>query len=164
MSKNHDLEKGGAYQIRKHRRDATKIRRTPSEAAVAGSESKLVSIKKLHLFKRMRIFQPYSAVVAAFKDSKFLEVSGEEGKMVKHKVPYKSVLRPRPRLLLSTLMDLVTSSRYIVQPQGLFAHFGESMVCSFVVPTNASSKAPSWGPLPKPKKSPLTRWHFSESS
>ncbi|PNP47246.1 hypothetical protein TGAM01_v205452 [Trichoderma gamsii] len=57
-----------------------------------GSENKPMPIEKIHSFKRMRIFQPYSAVVAALKESKFLEVSGEEGKeVVKRKVPYKPV-------------------------------------------------------------------------
>ncbi|KAM0452690.1 hypothetical protein ACHAPV_009309 [Trichoderma viride] len=58
----------------------------------AGSENKPMPIEKIHSFKRMRIFQPYSAVVSALKESKVLEVSGEEGKeVVKRKVPYKPV-------------------------------------------------------------------------
>ncbi|RFU72196.1 rna-binding la domain [Trichoderma arundinaceum] len=57
-----------------------------------GSENKPMPIEKIHSFKRMRCFQPYSAVVAALKESKILEVSGEEGKeVVKRKVPYKPV-------------------------------------------------------------------------
>lgn len=57
-----------------------------------GAENKPMPIEKIHSFKRMRVFQPYSAVVAALKESKFLEVSGEEGKeVIKRKVPYKPV-------------------------------------------------------------------------
>lgn len=48
-----------------------------------------VSLKKIHAFGRMRRFQPYSAIVAALKDSKFLDVTGEEGEeMVSRKVAY----------------------------------------------------------------------------
>ncbi|KEY70893.1 hypothetical protein S7711_00736 [Stachybotrys chartarum IBT 7711] len=55
-----------------------------------GADNKPVPIKTLHTFKRMRIFQPYTAVVAALRDSTFLEVSGEEGEeLVKRKVAYK---------------------------------------------------------------------------
>lgn len=54
-----------------------------------GLENKPVSLKKLHSFGRMRRFQPYSAVVTALRDSKFLNVTGEEGEeMVSRKVAY----------------------------------------------------------------------------
>ncbi|KAF7536710.1 hypothetical protein G7054_g4316 [Neopestalotiopsis clavispora] len=42
-------------------------------------ENKAVPLKTITSFKRMRRFQPYSAVVAALKDSKELEVEGAEG-------------------------------------------------------------------------------------
>jgi lupus La protein len=46
-----------------------------------GSENKSVPIKTLHNFKRMRHFQPFSAVVDALKESKVLEVvNGDEVK------------------------------------------------------------------------------------
>lgn len=56
-----------------------------------GTENKPVELKKIHSFKRMRVFQPYSAVVAALRESDFLDVEGEEDtETVKRKVPYKS--------------------------------------------------------------------------
>ncbi|KAK3323448.1 hypothetical protein B0T19DRAFT_442950 [Cercophora scortea] len=54
-----------------------------------GPENKPVPVKTLHAFKRMQHFQPYSAVVAALKDSAYLEVVGEEGEeLVKRKKAY----------------------------------------------------------------------------
>ncbi|KAK0715800.1 hypothetical protein B0H67DRAFT_250815 [Lasiosphaeris hirsuta] len=54
-----------------------------------GVENKPVLIKTICAFKRMRNFQPYSAVVAALKDSRSLEVSGEEGEeLVRRKKAY----------------------------------------------------------------------------
>lgn len=46
---------------------------------VDGAANKPVPISTLHSFKRMRRFQPYSAIVAALKDSLTLEVVGDEG-------------------------------------------------------------------------------------
>lgn len=43
------------------------------------AENKPVPLKTLTSFKRMRRFQPYSAVVAALKESKEIEVAGDEG-------------------------------------------------------------------------------------
>ncbi|KAI9639947.1 hypothetical protein NHQ30_011677 [Ciborinia camelliae] len=45
-----------------------------------GGENNPVSIATIHSFKRMQRFQPYSLVVDALKQSKFLVVEGEEGK------------------------------------------------------------------------------------
>ncbi|KAI9696797.1 MAG: hypothetical protein M1836_005159 [Candelina mexicana] len=56
---------------------------------VGGSQNKPVKISVLHSFKRMRHFQPYSAVVAALRDSTFLEVTDDES--VKRKVPIEEV-------------------------------------------------------------------------
>ncbi|KAK0641616.1 hypothetical protein B0T16DRAFT_393870 [Cercophora newfieldiana] len=57
-----------------------------------GPENKSVSLKTICNFSRMRRFQPYSAVVAALKESHFLEVSGEEGEeTIKRKTAYVSV-------------------------------------------------------------------------
>ena len=54
-----------------------------------GPVNKPISLKKIHAFGRMRRFQPYSGIVAALKDSKFLDVTGEEGEeMVSRKVAY----------------------------------------------------------------------------
>lgn len=54
-----------------------------------GSSNLPVPIKKICEFGRMRRFNPYSAVVSALKESKFLEVSGEVGEEeVKRKVAF----------------------------------------------------------------------------
>ncbi|TVY64364.1 La protein-like protein, partial [Lachnellula suecica] len=61
-----------------------------------GTANKPVSIKHIHeAFKRMHRFQPYEIVVAALKDSKFLDVIGEEGaELAKRKVAYNPASRP----------------------------------------------------------------------
>ncbi|KAK5242475.1 hypothetical protein LTR16_008489, partial [Cryomyces antarcticus] len=56
---------------------------------VGGSKNKPLPIKVIHSFKRMRHFQPYSAVVAALKDSTFLDVTEDEE--IKRKVPLVDV-------------------------------------------------------------------------
>ena len=54
-----------------------------------GAENKPILVKKIHEFGRMKRFQPYSAIVAALKDSKFLDVTGAEGEeLVSRKAPY----------------------------------------------------------------------------
>ncbi|KAK3985965.1 hypothetical protein QBC44DRAFT_333961 [Cladorrhinum sp. PSN332] len=59
--------------------------------STGGEENKPMPLKKICSFKRMRRFQPYSAVVAALRDSTFLDISGEEGEEVlKRKVAYVS--------------------------------------------------------------------------
>ncbi|PHH73124.1 hypothetical protein CDD82_5634 [Ophiocordyceps australis] len=56
-----------------------------------GPDNKPIPISTIHSFKRMRCFQPYSAVVLALRQSTFLDVDGEEGQeSVKRKVAYKS--------------------------------------------------------------------------
>ncbi len=52
---------------------------------VGGTANNAVKISVVHNFKRMKHFQPYSAVVAALKESKVLEVT--EGDCVKRRVP-----------------------------------------------------------------------------
>jgi len=47
--------------------------------AVDGPRNNAVSVKMIHSFKRMRHFQPYSAVVAALKDSSTLTITGSDG-------------------------------------------------------------------------------------
>jgi lupus La protein len=50
-----------------------------------------MSLKTICSFKRMRQFQPYSAVVATLRESTFLELSGEEGQeVVRRKEAYVS--------------------------------------------------------------------------
>ncbi|KAK4236975.1 hypothetical protein C8A03DRAFT_35088 [Achaetomium macrosporum] len=59
--------------------------------STGGVENKPMSLKTICSFKRMRQFQPYSAVVAALRESPFLEVSGEEGEeVVRRKEAYVS--------------------------------------------------------------------------
>ena len=52
---------------------------------VGGTSNHPVDIKLIHNFKRMRHFQPYSAVVEALKDSQFLEVT--DGEKVRRRIP-----------------------------------------------------------------------------
>lgn len=54
-----------------------------------GSTNLPISIEKICSFGRMKRFRPLSAVVAALRDSSFLEVTGPEGQeQVKRKVAY----------------------------------------------------------------------------
>ena len=63
---------------------------------VGGEENKPVPLSDICSFKRMRRFQPYSAVVAALKASKFLVIEGEEGKeTVRRKHPYDAAKRQK---------------------------------------------------------------------
>ncbi|KAK5660337.1 hypothetical protein OQA88_12878 [Cercophora sp. LCS_1] len=56
-----------------------------------GEENKPVSLKTICTFKRMTRFEPYSAVVAALKESKIVQITGADGEeMVSRKVAYKS--------------------------------------------------------------------------
>lgn len=50
-------------------------------------ENHAVPIKDIHSFKRMRRFQPYSAVVEALKGSSTLDVVGEGGDEIRRKNP-----------------------------------------------------------------------------
>lgn len=54
-----------------------------------GAENAPIQVKKLCSFGRMKRFQPYSAVITALKQSKFLSITGEEGaEMVARKIAY----------------------------------------------------------------------------
>lgn len=53
---------------------------------VGGNKNNPVKIETLHSFKRMRRFQPISAIVAALKDSEVLEVTDDDT-AVRRKVP-----------------------------------------------------------------------------
>jgi len=46
---------------------------------VGGSANNPVPVKMIHSFKRMRRFQPYSAVVAALKESTVVDITGLDG-------------------------------------------------------------------------------------
>ena len=58
---------------------------------VGGSKNNSVKIETLHSFKRMRRFQPFSAIVDALKDSNFLELT-EDDTCVRRKVPLPETL------------------------------------------------------------------------
>lgn len=63
-----------------------------------GATNLPVSVSKICSFGRMKRFQPYSAVVAALRDSHFLEVTGVEGQEeVKRKVAYDPTV-PRSKV------------------------------------------------------------------
>ncbi|PHH78581.1 hypothetical protein CDD80_6623 [Ophiocordyceps camponoti-rufipedis] len=69
-----------------------------------GTANKPMPISKIHSFKRMRTFQPYSAIVAALRESSFLEVVGDEGQeMVKRKVGYKPMAEARAKAEAATV-------------------------------------------------------------
>ena len=95
----------------------------------AGTENKPMAIAKIHSFKRMRTFQPYSAVVAALRDSKFLEVSGEEGEeAVKRKTPYKPMNENKAKVEAATVYvkgfgDENPDTQFDLE--SFFANFGE---------------------------------------
>jgi len=61
---------------------------------LGGSMNNPVPISVLHSFKRMRHFQPFSAVLAALKDSTILEVVDEES--VRRKVPLDESFTDKP--------------------------------------------------------------------
>ena len=94
-----------------------------------GSENKPVPVKTLHSFKRMRTFQPYSAVVDALRESSFLEVSGEEGdEVVKRKKPYQPLSSSRAKVEASTVYvkgfgDETPTTQFDLE--SFFSNFGE---------------------------------------
>ncbi|KAI8654914.1 hypothetical protein NCS57_01238800 [Fusarium keratoplasticum] len=94
-----------------------------------GAENKPMKLKTIHSFKRMRTFQPYTAVVAAIKDSKFLELSGEEGEEeVKRKYPYKPMNTSKAKVEAATVYvkgfgDETPNTQFDLET--FFAQFGE---------------------------------------
>ncbi|KAF5686722.1 RNA-binding La1 [Fusarium circinatum] len=94
-----------------------------------GSENKPMKVKTIHSFKRMRTFQPYTAVIAALKDSKFLELSGEEGEeVVKRKTPYQPMNAPKSKVEAATVYvkgfgDEAPNTQFDLE--SFFAQFGE---------------------------------------
>ncbi|KAK3906280.1 hypothetical protein C8A05DRAFT_40882 [Staphylotrichum tortipilum] len=59
--------------------------------STGGEENKPMPLKTICNFKRMRQFQPYTAVVTALRESTFLDVAGEEGaEVLTRKRPYVS--------------------------------------------------------------------------
>lgn len=95
-----------------------------------GTENKPIKVKTIHSFKRMRTFQPYSAVVAALKDSTFLEISGEEGdEEVKRKTPYKPMATGKAKAEAASVYvkgfgDEAPGTQF--ELEGFFAQFGET--------------------------------------
>lgn len=94
-----------------------------------GSENKPMAIEKIHTFKRMRRFQPYTAVVAALRDSELLDVEGEEGKeTVRRKVAYKAMSNTRSKAEAATVYvkgfgDETPSTQFDLET--FFAQYGE---------------------------------------
>ncbi|XP_044722008.1 la domain-containing protein [Hirsutella rhossiliensis] len=94
-----------------------------------GMANKPMPISKIHSFKRMRSFQPYSAIVAALRDSKTLDVEGEEGEeTVKRKVAYKPMAEGRLKVESSTVYvkgfgDENPDTQFDLE--SFFAKFGE---------------------------------------
>lgn len=60
---------------------------------VGGSKNLPVDLKIIHSFKRMRHFQPFSAIPAALKESTFLELTDDDTK-VKRKEPLSEKVDP----------------------------------------------------------------------
>ncbi|EQK97507.1 RNA-binding La domain protein [Ophiocordyceps sinensis CO18] len=94
-----------------------------------GIANKPMPISKIHSFKRMRSFQPFSAVVAALRNSKVLDVVGEAGEeMVKRKVAYKPMAEARVKVEASTVYvkgfgDENPDTQFDLE--SFFAKFGE---------------------------------------
>ncbi|KIV97153.1 hypothetical protein PV10_00935 [Exophiala mesophila] len=63
--------------------------------ATGGPANKPVEIKTLHDFKRMRHFQPFSAIVDALRESTFLELTDDDTK-VRRKTPYEAKTEEGP--------------------------------------------------------------------
>lgn len=60
---------------------------------VGGSKNLAVDLKIIHSFKRMRHFQPFSAIVSALKESTFLELTDDDTK-VKRKEALPEIVDP----------------------------------------------------------------------
>ncbi|KAL2206595.1 hypothetical protein CC79DRAFT_1323021 [Sarocladium strictum] len=94
-----------------------------------GSENKPIPVKAIHSFKRMRTFQPYTAVVAALRDSEFLDVEGEEGEeTLKRKEAYKPMGSGRAKNEASTVYvkgfgDEKPNTQFDLE--SFFANYGE---------------------------------------
>ncbi|KAH8172703.1 la domain-containing protein [Sarocladium implicatum] len=94
-----------------------------------GSENKPIPVKSIHSFKRMRTFQPYTAVVAALRDSDFLEVGGEEGEeTIKRKQAYQPMGAGRAKNEAATVYvkgfgDEKPNTQFDLE--SFFANYGE---------------------------------------
>lgn len=63
---------------------------------VQGHENLPIPISVIHSFKRMRRFQPFSAVVDALKESTTLNVVGDNNDQVQRKTPLPESLKDKP--------------------------------------------------------------------
>ncbi|KAI4096302.1 MAG: hypothetical protein LQ344_001128 [Seirophora lacunosa] len=63
---------------------------------VQGHDNLPVPISTIHSFKRMRHFQPFSAVVDALKESTTLNVVGDDNDLVQRKTPLPEGLKDKP--------------------------------------------------------------------
>ncbi|KAF7544063.1 hypothetical protein G7Z17_g10246 [Cylindrodendrum hubeiense] len=94
-----------------------------------GAENKPMKLKTIHSFKRMRTFQPYSAIVAAIKESTVLDLSGEEGEEeVKRKEPYKPMTTAKAKIEAATVYvkgfgDETPNTQFDLETY--FAQYGE---------------------------------------
>jgi lupus La protein len=94
-----------------------------------GSENKPMPVKTIHSFKRMRSFQPYSAVVAALQDSELLDIEGPEGEeTLKRKVPYKPMAASKAKFEAATVYvkgfgDEKPDTQF--ELESFFSQFGE---------------------------------------
>ncbi|KAL9600057.1 MAG: hypothetical protein Q9219_003427 [cf. Caloplaca sp. 3 TL-2023] len=63
---------------------------------VQGHDNLPIPISTIHSFKRMRHFQPFSAVVEALKESTTLNVVGDENDHIQRKTPLPEGLKDKP--------------------------------------------------------------------
>ncbi|KAL2262598.1 hypothetical protein VTK26DRAFT_813 [Humicola hyalothermophila] len=95
-----------------------------------GEANKPMPLKTICNFKRMRQFQPYSAIVAALRDSEHLEVSGPEGEeMVKRKRAYVSSTEAQKARLNATVYvkgfgEETKTSQFDIE--AFFANYGRT--------------------------------------
>ncbi|PKS07337.1 hypothetical protein jhhlp_005939 [Lomentospora prolificans] len=96
--------------------------------STGGQENKPVSLKTICTFQRMRRFQPYTAVVAALRDSTRLVVEGDEGKeTIKRKYPYKPNSERKKQAEAATIYakgfgDEVATTQFDIE--AFFAQYG----------------------------------------
>lgn len=81
-------------------------------AKVEGHQNLPVPIGVIHSFKRMRHFQPYSAVVDALKESKILDVT-DNGSCVQRKVPIPEHLKGKPMVEIQKVYEDAAMARSV---------------------------------------------------
>ncbi|KAL8714976.1 MAG: hypothetical protein Q9225_006461 [Loekoesia sp. 1 TL-2023] len=72
---------------------------------VQGHDNLPVPISTIHSFKRMRHFQPFSAVVDALKESTTLNVVGDENDHVQRKTPLPEGLKDKPMVEVKKVFE-----------------------------------------------------------